>query len=103
MISTPDRRRIVTLIDTARQAGARLAPACKVVEIDVRTYQRWTKNGEIRPDKWPIVPRPAPTNKLTPEERQSVLDTCHHPAYVSMPPGQIVPRLADEGCYLASE
>lgn len=103
MISTPDRRRIVMLIDTARRDGARLAPACKVVEIDVRTYQRWTKDGEIKPDKRPTVSRPAPVNKLTPEERQSVLDTCHNPAYASMPPGQIVPRLADEGRYLASE
>ncbi|KAB8308346.1 IS3 family transposase [Erwinia endophytica] len=28
---------------------------------------------------------------------------CHQPAYASLPPSQIVPRLADEGRYLASE
>ena len=39
MISTPDRRRIVELINTARRSGARLAPACKVARIDPRTYQ----------------------------------------------------------------
>jgi len=103
MISTPDRRRIVMLIDNARRDGARLASACKVIEIDVRTYQRWTKDGQVNPDKRPTIPRPAPVNKLTAEERQAVLDTCHHPEYASMPPGQIVPRLADEGSYLASE
>ena len=103
MISTPDRRRIVALINTARRNGARLAPACKVARIDPRTYQRWTKNGKVQSGKRPLVARPEPANKLTPEERQSVLDTCHKPAYASMAPGQIVPRLADEGFYLASE
>lgn len=103
MISTPDRRRIVTLINTARRDGARLAPACRVACIDVRTYQRWTKHGRIQADKRPVVTRPVPANKLTPEERQRVLDTCHKPVYASMAPGQIVPRLADEGLYLASE
>ena len=103
MISTPDRRRIVKLINDARRAGARLAPACKVARIDARTYQRWTKDGAVKSDRRPLVTRPAPANKLTPEERQSVLDTCHKPAFASLPPGQIVPRLADEGCYIASE
>ncbi len=103
MISTPDRRRIVELIDNARQAGARLAPACRVAEIDVRTYQRWTQGGRVKPDKRPLVARPAPANKLTRKERKRVLKICHNPTYAGMPPGQIVPRLADEGCYLASE
>lgn len=103
MISTPDRRRIVELINTARRSGARLAPACKVAQIDPRTYQRWTRNGTVQADKRPLVTRPTPANKLTPEERQSVLDTCHKPVYASMSPGQIVPRLADKGLYLASE
>jgi transposase InsO family protein len=31
------------------------------------------------------------------------LDICHQPQYASLPPGQIVPRLADQGCYIASE
>jgi putative transposase len=48
-------------------------------------------------------PRPEPANKLTPEERQCVLDICHQPEYASLPPGQIVPRLADQGTYIASE
>ncbi len=103
MISTPDRRRIVELIDNARQAGARLAPACRVAEIDVRTYQRWTQGGRVKPDKRPLVARPAPANKLTRKERKRVLKICHNPTYAGMPPGQIVPRLADEGHYIASE
>jgi len=32
-----------------------------------------------------------------------VLALCHAPAYASLPPGQIVPRLATQGAYIASE
>jgi putative transposase len=31
------------------------------------------------------------------------LSLCHDPAYASLPPGQIVPRLADQGIYIACE
>jgi putative transposase len=103
MISTADRRRTVLLINDACRAGARLGQACQVVDISVRTYQRWTQNGEIKSDNRPITPRPEPANKLTPEERQCVLNICHQPEYASLPPGQIVPRLADQGTYIASE
>ena len=103
MISTAGRRRTVVLIDTARQDGARLAPACRVAGISVRTYQRWTGDGTVKPDRRPTAQRPEPANKLTPEEKQRVLAICHYPEYASLPPGQIVPRLADQGEYVASE
>jgi transposase InsO family protein len=103
MISTADRRQTVSLINDACRDGARLGQACQVVDISIRTYQRWTQNGKVKPDNRPITPRPEPANKLTPEERQCVLDICHHPEYASLPPGQIVPILADQGTYIASE
>jgi len=42
-------------------------------------------------------------NKLTPEERQQVLDTANSSRFQDLPPCKIVPMLADEGEYLASE
>ena len=45
MISAPDRQLAVELINEARTAGARLQPACKVLGISDRTYQRWTKRA----------------------------------------------------------
>lgn len=103
MISSPDRQHAVALIDEARQGGARLQPACRELGIDVRTYQRWTWGGAIKPDGRPEAVRPVPANKLSAAERAAVLALCHEPPYASLPPGQIVPRLADEGQYLASE
>ncbi len=103
MISILDRRKTVTLINKARHDGARLVPICQVLGISLRTYQRWSRSKVVKPDARPTAQRPEPANKLTTEERQRVLDLCHHREYASLPPGQIVPRLADQGQYIASE
>ena len=103
MISAPDRRQAVKLITEACDAGARKHKACEIMEIDLRTFQRWTRENEVRSDKRSATRRPEPHNKLSPEERQQVLDTCHQPEFASSPPSQIVPQLADRGEYLASE
>ena len=103
MISEPDRRQSIELIETAREAGARLIPTCQVLAISVRTFQRWTKAGSISKDRRPEAVRPTPANKLTPEERQSVLDICHQKENTSLTPSQIVPKLADLGDNVASE
>lgn len=103
MISLPDRQQAVALIQEARRPGARLQPACTELGIDVSTYQRWTRGEAIKPDGRPPAVRPVPANKLSAAERAEVLALCHESPYASLPPGQIVPRLADEGQYIASE
>jgi len=103
MISLPDRQRAIVLIDEAVAAGARLAPACSAMGIDIRTHQRWTRGGTVSCDGRPQAPRPAPAHKLSGQERARVLSLCHRPEFASLPPSQIVPRLADQGEYLASE
>jgi transposase InsO family protein len=103
MISTPDRRNAVTLIDEAVNSGARRPKACAELGISDRTYRRWTAEGEVTVDQRPFVERPTPANALSDEERQAVLDVCNEPEFASLPPSQIVPRLADRGVYLASE
>ena len=57
MFRGPNRRRMVKLIDNDHQGGALLAPACIVVGIDIHAYQRWTKDGEIKLHKNPLVPQ----------------------------------------------
>lgn len=103
MISTPDRQTASQLIDAAVAVGARRAKACAELDISDRTLQRWTKGGEVRPDQRPLVPRPEPANKLSPAERAAVLEVCNSEAFASLQPSQIVPKLADQGRYLASE
>ena len=42
------------------------------------------------------------SHKLSDEERQRILLTCNLAEYASLPPGQIVPALADQGLYNSS-
>ena len=70
MISTPDRQRAIALIEDARAQGARLEAACRELGITARTYQRWTRDGELREDQRPLVDRPVPANALTPAGRR---------------------------------
>ncbi len=87
-------------IDAARLQGAPLAEACVIVGIGLRTYRRWKAGGE---DGRPLADRPAPAHKLSEAEGEAIVAVCNEPRFASLPPSQIVPRLADEGCYLASE
>lgn len=103
MTSLPDRQHAVALIAEANHSGARLAKACALMNLSVRTYQRWTADEAVREDQRPVVPRPAPTNKLTIEERQAVVALCNKPEYRSCPPAFIVADQLDQGHYLASE
>lgn len=91
------------MIIEARENGARLEPACDVVGISVRTYQRWLSEGDVQEDKRPTAERPEPSNKLSDEEYQSILNVVSMPQFADLPPSQIVPALADKGIYIASE
>ena len=103
MISTPDRQAAVTLIEEAVDSGARRRQACAELGLTLRTVERWTQHGALKSDGRPSACRPVPRNKLSEQERITVLTLVNEPRFASLPPTQIVPKLADEGCYLASE
>jgi putative transposase len=42
-------------------------------------------------------------HRLSEQERQRILLTCNQPQYASLPPGQIVPALADQKLLIGSE
>lgn len=92
---------ILNLVDEAARAGARQAQACELLGVDERTLQRWTKQGAGGDKRF--GPKTAPTNKLTPKERQKILLVANAPEHRDLSPKQIVPRLADQDCYIASE
>lgn len=103
MISTQDRQEAVKLIDEAVVNGARKQAACRQLGLDIRTHQRWHREGKLRNDGRSEAVRPVPANKLSATERAEVLRTANEPRFADLPPTQIVPLLADEGRYLASE
>ena len=104
MIGLEDRRSLAHDIDTAHSAGARLRLACDIAGIDERTLQRWKVNaGLVQGDGRPQAVRSTPGHALSPNERAKLLSVANEPRFASVPPARIVPMLADEGVYLASE
>jgi putative transposase len=104
MIGLEDRRTLAQDIDTAHASGARLRLACEIAGIDERTLQRWkAQQGLVQGDGRPHALRPPPAHALSADERAAVLRVANEERFAAVPPARIVPMLADEGVYLASE
>ena len=82
MISAADRAQAIQLIDESVASGARRYRACQVLNISDRTYCRWVElyrtHGSYE-DLRPGADRPEPANKLTPEERQRIVEVMTQP------------------------
>jgi transposase InsO family protein len=103
MILVEDRQRTARQIEQAQASGARLKNACAVVGIDARTLQRWKHAGLASADARPHAVRAPSTHALSPQERERILQIANEPRFADLPPARIVPMLADEGLYVASE
>jgi putative transposase len=104
MTRLEDRQILVRDIEQACADGSRLAPACALAGIDTCTLRRWKGgDGSIQRDRRPDAERPVPSHALSEAERASILATCNEPRFAETPPARIVPALADEGIYIASE
>jgi putative transposase len=93
----------LALIDDAVTSGARLSKACAVLELPERTVQRWRVQGPDGGQDRRRGPHTPPVNKLSEAEREHVLEVVNSEPYRDLSPKQIVPRLADQGLYIASE
>ncbi len=67
----------------------------------MRTIERWEKVDGLVDKRKQAVHLPA--NKLSVEEHDMVLTIANSKTYQNLPPCKIVPMLADEGSYVASE
>ena len=106
------RKELIEVLDTAQASGARLEPACAVVGLSVRTVQHWRAGRSEASDQGAeiacrfdrrTVTRNSPKHKYTPEQVAHVLAAVNSPQFGHLPPSQIVPRLADQGRFVASE
>lgn len=103
MTGPRDRRVLARAIEAAHAAGARLAPACAVAGLSARTLRRRTVGGPIREDRRPHAVRPTPPHALAEAERERIVALANEPRFADAPPARIVPALADEEVYVASE
>lgn len=103
MTSLQQRDNVMAMIAEAVLSGARLARACEVISLSARTLQRWKNDafngvGDGRPQRLQT-----PKNRLSVAEREQVLSVANSAEFGHLPPSQIVPRVADQGTYLACE
>jgi transposase InsO family protein len=92
---------ILRLIAETTAAGARQSKVCEILEIDERSVERWRREGGGEDRR--RGPNTTPGNKLSPAEREWILETVNSPELRDLSPNQIVPTLASRGEYLASE
>jgi putative transposase len=88
------------LIDEAVTNGATQGAACSELGLAPRTVQRWQSRGV---DDARLVPKRVPHNRLGAAQRTEVIAILTSPRFRDLPPKQVVPALADEGKYVASE
>ena len=75
-----------------------------MVGLSPRTLQRWREEQGIRADARATAARERiPANRLSDTEREEILTVANQSEFAHLPPSQIVPALADQGRYLASE
>jgi len=102
MTTLQDQQKAIELIDNACFAGARLPAACDILGVSPRTIQRWRR--QEKPDgRKAAAQQRTPANKLSDRERDQILTICNQSEFANMSPNQIVPALADQGTYVASE
>jgi transposase InsO family protein len=94
---------ILELVDEAVASGARLNNACGRLSVTPRSLQRWRKQGPDCGDDRRRGPHSTPPNALSAAERRHMLEVANSKPYRDLPPTQLVPKLADQGIYLASE
>jgi len=84
-------------MDEGIAAGARARQLALLLGIGLTPLQRWRRQfagggdaGDRRKGSHRHV-----AHRLSEEERQRILLTCNEPEFAALPPGQIVPILAD--------
>jgi transposase InsO family protein len=102
MTGLEERKTLIGLISEATLAGARQAPACEMQGLSARTVQRW-RGGEPDAVDGRSLRHHQPSHKLSAEERTELLAVANSAEFGHLPPSQIVPRLADQQRYIASE
>ena len=103
MIGPQQREHILKIMDLSVEQGARRHVVCEELGLSLRTVQRWKQGDRTTTIDGRTQRAHTPSNKLSHQERQAVLEVVNSPAYAHLPPSQIVPILADQGRYIASE
>jgi transposase InsO family protein len=89
------------LVKQAKASGAGRGESCRVLDVSLRTLERWEKEPEKGDQR--RGPDTVAGHSLSEEEKQAIVGVSNSNAYRDLSPWQIVARLADGGRYLGSE
>ena len=100
-MSVADRQSCMELVKQAKASGAGRAASCQVLEVSLRTLERWERD----PDKGDQRrgPDTVCAHALSEAEKQAIVTVSNSRAYRDLSPWQIVAQLADQGRYLGSQ
>lgn len=96
-----DRNTCIELVQEAVTAGATSVDSCKILELSVRTLERWKTNSGIADGR--CGPHTPSAQSLTIEEKAMIIEISNSVLYRNLTPWKIVAKLADLGQYIASE
>lgn len=99
-VSLKDRKECIHLIAEAHESGARRSKCCQLLGISLRTLERWEKNPEQEDGRQGPYTSP---NALSFEEKELMVSIANSKDFMDLNPTKIVPKLADQGIYMASE
>ena len=85
---------MLSAIADAQRAGARLAPACRIVGISARTIERWRGKPASEDARYGPIRRPR--NVLSPGELAQILGVLTSSRYAHLSPKQLVPQATDQ-------
>src|SRR5690625_139848 len=92
----------IMLVKEAVCAGARQSNACAILGISCRTLRRWRNAASLTDQRTCPKARKYP-HALSKAEKVAMIASCNSEEYKSLPPSQIVPRLAAEAVYRAPQ
>ena len=85
----------------AAASGATRAASAEILDVNVRTLERWEKNPGVEDGR--AGPRTPAVHSLSAEEKKMIIEVSNSALYRDLCPWKIVAKLADSGQYLASE
>jgi putative transposase len=100
-VSLEDRRSCMELVKQAQASGAGRAASCEVLDVSLRTVERWEKQPDQGDQR--RGPDTVCGHALSAAEKQAIVAVSNSSAYRDLSPWQIVARLADQGRYLGSQ
>jgi transposase InsO family protein len=89
------------MVKQAHASGARRQASCELLEVSLRTVERWEKEPQKGDQR--RGPVGGCGHALSNEEKQAIVKASSCAQYRDLSPWQIVARLADSGQYLGSE